>query len=169
MNDRKKLLVHIRRVSGLFESAIRNGPDGSLEGKFKEEHPTFIHHSVGFYLIGSLAYLEGEDGSYSWNRESNSQSNFDGFANDNPSPPKESFSSRGITKANLDALACVRNAIAHNNGDLSKNNDKKCVSKVSNANLPGVILDGSFVTLEKELLEYIRVSTIAVRNYHGEC
>lgn len=167
MNDRTKLIVHIRRISGLFENAIRNGPDGSLEGKFEHEHPTFIHHSVGFYLVGSLAYLEGEDGSYSWNNPSATYSDFDSFANTNPSP-KERFSSRGITKENLNALACIRNAVAHNNGDLSKNNDKGCLVKVSAAKLPGVALDGSVVTLEKELLEYVRVSTLAVRIYHGD-
>jgi len=89
--DRTKLLVHIRRISSLFENAMRNGPDGTLEGKFRHEHPTFINHSVGFYLIGCLAYLEGEDGIYSWNRPSLANSDFDAFANSYPPPPKESF------------------------------------------------------------------------------
>jgi len=167
-NNRTKLLVHIRRISGLFESAIRNGPDGSLEGKFQHEHPTFINHSVGFYLIGSLAYLEGEDGTYSWNKPSQANSDFDVFASSFPPSPKQSFMSRCITKANLNALACIRNAVAHNDGDLAKNTDTNSLAKVTTANLPGVTLNGSVVTLEEELLEYVRVSTLAVRNYHGD-
>jgi len=166
--DRTKLLVHIRRISSLFENAMRNGPDGTLEGKFRHEHPTFINHSVGFYLIGCLAYLEGEDGMYSWNRPSLANSDFDAFANSYPPPPKESFSSIGITKANLDALACIRNAVAHNNGDLAENKDINSLAKVNVANLSGVTLNGSVVTLKEELLGYVRLSTLAVRNYHGD-
>ncbi len=62
MADRTKLLVHFRRLSGVLGSAIRNGPDGTLEGGFAAEHPAFVHHACAFYLIGCLAYLESENG-----------------------------------------------------------------------------------------------------------
>ncbi|MEJ1404381.1 MAG: hypothetical protein RPU73_11015 [Candidatus Sedimenticola sp. (ex Thyasira tokunagai)] len=151
----------------MFESAFRNGPDGTLDGKHGLEHPVFIHHSVGFYLIGCFAYLEGEDGTCSWKQPSQNNSDFDTFASSNP-PSKTSFSTRGITTESLNALVCIRNAIAHNDGDLSKNNDRSSLSKVTTANLPGVVINENTVTLEKELLEFIRVSALAVRQYHGD-
>lgn len=168
MTDRTKLLVHIRRISGLFENAIRNGPDGSLEGKFQVEHPTFVNYSLGFYLVGCLAYLEGEDGACSWNKPSLHHSDFDTFAAVYPGQPKVSYSARGITKANLDALICIRNAVAHHDGDLAKNYDPNSFLKVAAANLPGITLNGSVLTLQTDFLEFVRVATLAVRNYYGE-
>jgi len=50
MPDRTKLLVHLRRLSTMFENAFANGLDGSLVGKFEVEHPIFIHHACSFYL-----------------------------------------------------------------------------------------------------------------------
>lgn len=168
MTNRTKLLVHLRRISGLFANAIRNGPDGSLEGKFQVEHPTFVNYSLGFYLVGCLAYLEGEDGSYSWNKSSLHHSDFDTFAAVYPGQPKASYSARGITKSNLNALACIRNAVAHHDGDLAKNRDPNSLPMVAAAGLPGVILSGSVVTLEADFLEFVRLAALAVRNYYGE-
>lgn len=168
MPDRTKLLIHLRRLSGLFENAFRNGPDGTLVGKFASEQPVFIHHSCAFYLAGCLAFLEGEDGAYSWNNAGANNSNFDTFVVGHPAPPKYSYGSRGINKANLDALAQVRNAVVHHDGDLAKNRNTQSVVMVTAANLPGVLLSGSVVTLEAPFLEYVRVATLAVRNYHGE-
>ncbi|MGB5874016.1 MAG: hypothetical protein WBH56_09845 [Bacteroidota bacterium] len=168
MSDRRKLLVHLRRISGVFEKVVRNGPNGSLEGKFQAEHPTFVNYTLGFYLVGCLAYLEGEDGSHSWNNPSQSYSDVDAFAAAHPPPPRESYSARGITKANLDALACIRNAVAHNDGDLAKNRDQNCAAKVVAANLPGVVVNGSVVTLEAAFLEFVRVAALSVRTYYGK-
>jgi hypothetical protein len=36
------------------------------------------------------------------------------------------------------------------------------------ANIPGVALSGSNVTLEAEFLEFVRVASLAVRMYYGE-
>lgn len=168
MPDRTKFLVHLRRLSGLFQNAFANGPDGTLEGKFKAEQPIFIHHSCAFYLAGCLAFLEGEDGSYSWNKPSASNPDFDSFVANNPAAPKTSYGARGINKASMDALACIRNAVTHNANDLSKNTNKKCVVIVTAANLPGVALAGNLVSLDAPFLEFVRVATLAVRNYHGE-
>ncbi len=68
----------------------------------------------------------------------------------------------------MDALVCIRNAVTHNDGDLSKNRDKKSASIVTAANLPGVTLDGTVVKLDAPFLDFVRVGTLAVRNYHGE-
>ena len=167
MNNRNKLLVHINRLNTVFNNAIEYGPDGSLTGKFKEEHPLFIHHSIGFYLIGCFAYLASEKGDYSWNKPGNEFTCFDTFAKVHP-VKKESYFDRGITKSSLSALACIRNAVAHNDCDLSLNRDPSSLSQVKNTHLPGVILEQNEVRLEKDLLGFIRIATYSVRHYHGE-
>jgi hypothetical protein len=171
MADRTKLLVHFRRLSGILESAILNGPDGTFEGKFAAEHPVFVHHACSFYLIGCLAYLEGEDGAYSWNLPSAGHSDFDTFADAYPPSPKASFLSQGISKVSLRALADIRNAVAHHAGNISQLRRAKSidiVGQVTAANLPGVSMSGSVVTLEAPFLEYVRIAALSVRIYHGE-
>ena len=171
MTNRTKLLVHFRRLSNLLGSAIRNGPDGTLDGHFAAEHPEFVHHACAFYLIGMLAYLEGEDGAYSWNEPSHRSANFDDFARSNPPAPRSSFASNGVNTASLRALANIRNAVAHKAGDLSQLRRAagfNVVAEVAILNLPGVVLVGSVVTLEGPFLEFARVAGLAVRNYHGE-
>ncbi len=168
MTDRTKLLVHINRISTVFRNAILNGPDGSLEGKFKDEHPHYINHSLGFYIMGCLAYLTSEGGEYSWKKSSPTFESFDEFAQSFPEPPRSCYLERGISEVTLDALACIRNAVAHNSCDLAANNDKESLEKVASANIPGVILDGSIVTLEEPLLDFVRQATYAVRKYHGD-
>lgn len=171
MTDRTKLLVHFRRLSGVLESAIRNGPDGTLEGKFAAEHPVFVHHACSFYLIGCLAYLEGEDGAYSWELPSPSHSDFDMFAAGYPPPPNTPYLSRGISKASLRTLADIRNAVAHHAGNLSQLRRAKSVdivSQVAAAQLPGVSLCGTVITLEAPFLEFVRLAALSVRNFHEE-
>lgn len=171
MVNRTKLLVHFRRLSGVFGSAIRNGPDGTLEGKFSDEHPVFVHHACSFYLIGCLAYLEGEDGAYSWDIPSASHTDFDTFAGSFPPPPKTSFLSRGVSKASLRLLADIRNAVTHYAGDISRLHRARkvdIVGQVTAANLPGVTLAGSVITLEPPFLEFVRLAALSVRNFHGE-
>lgn len=168
MPDRTKLLVHLRRLSPLLEGAFRNGPGGTLEGKFAAEQPVFIHYGCTFYLAGCLAFLEGEDGVHSWDIPSAAHSDFDTFVASYPPPPKSSFNFRGINNAAMNALASIRNAVVHNAGDLAKNNDKKSLAIVKAAALPGVSLTGTVVTLEAPFLDFVRVATLAVRNYHGE-
>lgn len=168
MTNRTKLLVHLRRLSNLLESAFRNGPDGTLEGKFAAEQPVFIHHGNAFYLAGCLALLEGEDGSYSWNIPSSSNPDFDSFVASYPAHPNIPFSTRGICIAAMDALACIRNAVVHHDGDIEKNRNQQSLAIVSAANLPGVSLVGTVVHLEAPFLDFVRLATLAVRNYHGE-
>jgi hypothetical protein len=171
MPDRTKLLVHLRRLSNLLDSAIRNGPDGALEGKFAGEHPAFVHHACAFYLIGCFAYLEGENGPYSWDIPSATHPDFDSFALAFPKTPKASFHARGIHSVALRALANVRNAVAHHDGDLAKlmrARKTDVLAEVELGSLPGVVLTGSIVTLEAPCLEFVRVATLAARNYQGE-
>jgi hypothetical protein len=168
MADRTKLLVHFRRLSTVFQNAVAHGPDGSLTGKFETEHPIFVHYACAFYLAGCLAFLEGEDGAYSWNRRSASYADFDQFVDSYPPVPKASYAKRGVNKAALHALACVRNAVIHHDGDLAQNRDRQCLGTVAAAHLPGVILTGSVVRLEAAFLGFVRLAALAVRNYYGE-
>jgi hypothetical protein len=164
MANRTKILVHVRRLHTVLWNAMRQGPDGQIK---PSEQPDFVHYANALYLAGMLAFLEGEDGEYSWNKPSSSHADFDSFANTHP-PRRKTFSSRNITRANLNALAQIRNAVVHNDGDLSKNKEQKALAMVTAARLPGVSLNGSVITLEEELFEYVRVSTLAVRQYHGD-
>jgi hypothetical protein len=115
-----------------------------------------------------LANLEGEDGAYSWTKQGAQSPDFDAFVATYPAPPKQSYASRSINKATLNALAQVRNAVVHNGDDLSKKKNPQSLAMVTAANLPGVSLQRSFVTLDVPFLEFVRGATLAVRNYHGE-
>jgi len=69
------------------------------------------------------------------------------------------------------ALADIRNAVAHYEGDLSKirrSSKVDVLAEVSGLNLPGVVLLGSAVTLEAPFLEHVRIAGLAVRHYFGE-
>jgi hypothetical protein len=168
MADRTKLLVHLRRLSNLLGRAFREGPDGTLEGKAGAEQPVFVHYGCAFYVAGSLAFLEGEDGAYSWNTVGASSPDFDKFVSGYPATPKASFASRGINKATMDAIAQIRNAVVHHDGDLAKNKNIQSLAMVTAARIPGVILSGSVVQLDAPFLDFVRVASLAVRNYHGE-
>ena len=115
-----------------------------------------------------MAFLEGEECAYSWNNSGASYTDFDVFASSYPTALRDSFSNLDITKDNLKALAEIRNTLAHNNGDLACNKNLNSLTLVSNANLPRVSISGSVVTLNEEFLEFVRLSTYVVRNYHGE-
>ena len=160
--------VHLRRISSIFEHAFSYGPDGSLNGKFAVEHPTFIHYGCAFYLAGCLAYLAGEDGECSWDKVGAKGSDFDRFVLTYPEPPKRNYASRNINKSTLKALVELRNAVVHNGGNLAKNYNPHSLDMVAAANIPGVSLERSFVTLEAPFLDFVRLATLAARNYHGE-
>jgi hypothetical protein len=164
--DRIKLLVHARRISGLLEGAIRNGPDGTLEGNFGTEHPLFVHHTLIFYLAGCMAYLENEDGLHSWHSAGVSFPDFDQYIASLPHDHR--FQLYGVSKGSLDALVCIRNACVHNGCDLSLNRDRNSIGKVNSASVSGVSLSGTSISLQQEFLEFVRLSTIAVRAYHGD-
>ena len=164
--DRTKLLVHVRRISSLLEKAIREGPDGTLEGKFSNEHPEFVHHASVFYLAGCMAYLENEGGIKSWDMTGLHHTDFDDFIASLPA--NHPIHSKQMSKASLDALVCIRNACVHNTDDLSGNRDPNSLAKVQGANLPGVVLTGAKVSLNPEFLEFARLATLMVRTYHGD-
>jgi len=65
-----------------------------------------------------------------------------------PVPPKSSYGARGINKASLNALAHVRNAVIHHDGNLAMNRNRQSLAIVTAANLPGVTLLGSVENFE---------------------
>ncbi len=165
--DRTKILVHLRRIPNLLGNAFRHGPDGSLDGEFATEHPVFVHQSCGFYLLGCLAYLVDEAGEYSWNKPGLNFADFDLFCDSFPAD--RSWKERGIAKDRMCALAEIRNAAAHNGYDASRNRNRNSVTIIAAANIPGVEIESNGITsLREEFLEYVRLSCLAVRQYHGD-
>ena len=147
MPDRTKLLIHVSRLAQVIRAAHRQGPDPFRESTIlAAEQPEFVHYSTALYLAGCLAFLEGEDGAYSWTQPSPAHADFDSFVASHP-PGKTSFLSRGISSSALNALACIRNAVTHNNGDLAKNRNKSCLALVSSAGIPDVTITGTVPSL----------------------
>jgi hypothetical protein len=171
VSNRTKLLIHFRRLPNLLSKAFEDGAAGTLDDKYAAEHPEFVHHACAFYLIGILAYLEGEGGKHSWNKRSERYGNFDFYVQSCPLAWDKKFSSKGINTASLQALADIRNAVVHNEGDLSRvyrAAKVDVVNEVLSLNIPGVVLTHSMVTLNRDFLEFVRQAGLAVRMYCGE-
>jgi hypothetical protein len=87
-------------------------------------------------------------------------------------PQKTNFANKNISKAGIEALICIRNAFIHNSNDLSLNRDTNSRTKVSSAQIPGVALNGSVVTLvsnrNNDFMEFVRMSLVAVAKYQGD-
>jgi len=166
MADRAEFLFYGRRLHNVSRMAINNGGDGSSHW---EANPKLCaHHMCATYLISGLAYLEGIYGTKSWHETGAKHSDFDAFIAASPRLAKGN-----ISKAGLDALVCIRNALTHNGGDLSKNADPSSLAKVTAANIEGVSLNGPIVTLKSDrkstdFMNYPRVSVVAVAQYHGD-
>lgn len=172
MTDRSKFRVFARRLHYGLRRAIEDG-DGRVDSEWVHvERPHFEHYTCGMYLIGSLAYLEGKYGETSWTRPSSMYADIDDFIANLSDPIRRKFRSFGVSRAGLDALVCIRNAITHNENDLSGNRDRSSVHKVRNASIVGVTLNGSVVTLSSnrtaDFMEYVRKSFVAVSMYHGD-
>ena len=170
MPDRTAFLMFGRRFHNLFMSAINHGI-GADEIKWQQELPLFNHYACVMYLSGCLAYLESTYGRCAWKNSQNGV-DFDTFTINNPAPPKTSFSNRNISKSSLDALVCIRNAVIHNNNDLSQNNDTASLAKVTAASIDGVSLNGSIVTLsstqQEDFMNHVRLCLVAVAQFYGD-
>lgn len=166
MPDRAEFLFYGRRLHNVLRMAINNGGDGSPHW---ENNPKLCqHHACATYLISGLAYLEGIYGVKSWDQPGANHNDFDAFIAASPR-----LNNKNISKAGLDALVCIRNALTHNGGDLSKNADPSSLAKVTAANIVGVSLNGPMVTLESDdkgidFMAYPRISVVAVAQYHGD-
>ncbi|MBK9237128.1 MAG: hypothetical protein IPO19_14470 [Rhodoferax sp.] len=130
----------------------------------------YEHYACGMYLAGTLAFLEGRYGSKPW-KASGRGISLDEFLAERDDKRKEPLQIAGVCVAGLDALVCIRNAVTHNDGDLSKNIDSQSLSKVSAAALPGVQIVGNSVRLSSgysvDFMKYVRESFVAVSMLHG--
>lgn len=170
MADRAEFLIHARRLHNALRHAVENidvAPD-----KLAIERPLFEHFASGIYLAGCLAFLEGKYGTQPWLPKLPQQVPFDHFLQQLPSKTASILSAAGISQKGVEALVCIRNAVTHNDSDLAKNNDKTCLAKVTAANLPGVAINGSVVTLSStesaDFMEYVRKSLVAISMFHGD-
>lgn len=170
MVNRNEFLIHARRLHNALRHAVENmdvAPD-----KLAVERPLFEHFASGMYLAGCLAFLEGKYGTQPWLPNPPQQSSFDQFLQQLPPKAARTFSVAGISQSGVEALVCIRNAVTHNDSDLAKNNDKSCLAKVTAANLPGVAISGSVVTLSStaniDFMEYVRKSLVALSMFHGD-
>lgn len=170
MTDRAKFLIHARRLHNALRHAIEN-MDTPPE-KLTTERPLFEHFASGIYLAGCLAFLEGRYGKNPWLPASPQQGTFDHFLQQLPPKQAGVFSSAGISQRGVEALVCIRNALTHNSSDIAKNKDPSCFTKVITAEIPGVALSGSVVTLSSDanvdFMEYVRMSVIAISMFHGD-
>ena len=169
MVNRTEFIMYARR----FHNALRREIDDMdvSPDKLPAERPLFEHFACGLYLAGCLAFLEGKYGIKPWLPKSPQQGTFDQFLLNLPEKPASIFSAAGISQSGVETLVCIRNAVTHNDGDLAKNTDKTCLAKVTAANLPGVSVSSSLVTLSSnastDFMEYVRKSFVAISMFHG--
>ena len=169
MTDRSNFLIYARRIHNALRHAIEDG-DGREDAKWiVDERPLFEHAACGMYLIGCLAYLEGKYGKKSWDSSSVSQLGFDSYVVD---LTRKNIYNAGVSKNGLDALVCIRDALTHNENDLSKNRNSASFGIVSSAAIPGVALSGTVAALSSndktDFMSYVRLSLVAVAMYHGD-
>jgi len=166
MDDRDVFLFYARRMHNAFRTLILNNGDGSPHWIKNPE--LCSHHLCGTYLTGALTFLEGKYQNNAWHLSGKTGSNFDLFLQNNTK-----LVGKGISSDRVDAFVCIRNAVVHNNCDLSKNSDRQSLSKVINANFGGIIsLNGSVFTLisngSHDFMALVRISMVAVAQYHGD-
>ena len=172
MAHRSEFLIFGRRLHNALRHAIEDGEGRTDDEWINVERPLFEHGACGIYLAGCMSFLEGRYGTRAWIQSPVNAMSFDDFIQSLDDPAKSNFTNAGINEAGIEALVCIRNAITHNNNDLSKNNDATCVAKVVAASIPGVLLSGTIVALQSntsvDFMEYARKCFVAVSQYHGE-
>jgi DNA-directed RNA polymerase subunit H (RpoH/RPB5) len=123
------------------------------------------------YLAGTLSFLEGKYGVSPW-KGSPAVTCLDSFLAKPGDKRCAYLRQAGVSERGLEALVCIRNAVVHNDSNLSKNKDKKALAKVSAAALPGVSLSSAVVRLVStqrgDFMEYVRKSFVAVSMQHGD-
>lgn len=170
MGERTSFLMYARRLHNALRYAISSGDGRTDDEWLNVEKPQFTQYACGMYLIGCLSYLEGKYGKRCWSVAGKNHSSFEEYKNGLKERRKTALSP--VTVESLDALICIRNGVTHNESDLSRNDDANCVSKVTQAAIPGVLLTGTVVTLQSDdtvdFMESVRKAFIAVSGYHGE-
>ena len=165
-----EILIFGRRLHNALRKSIEDGDGRTDDDWTKTERPIYEHYSCGLYLTGTFSFIEGKLGTRSWHKPGKNHADFNSFLLSLKGEHKTNPMVSGVSEEGLDALVCIRNAITHNNNDLTKNNDTTCLSKVTNAKIPGVTVVQGIVTLTSnntvDCMEYMRRSFIAVTMYH---
>ena len=165
MAKRSEFLVLARRLHDAFRHAVTDGDGHTDETWITSEKPLFDHYACGMYLAGTLAFIGGRYGKSAW------AGKLDSFVGGRPENQRKNYQKAKVSEATCDALVCIRNAVTHNDADLSKNDDKSSLSKVAAASIPGVSLAGSIVSLSSEppedFMNTVRLVFVAVSNLNG--
>lgn len=168
MPTRSEILTLGRRLHNALRYAVEDSDNYHSE---KVSRKDFEHYACGMYLAGTLAFLEGKYGTKPW-QASGSLLNLDAFLSELGDKRALQLKNEGISESGLQALICIRNAVVHNDGNLSKNTDRDSALKVSIAAIPGVTLSDSVVQLstshDLDFMEYVRKSFVAVSMQHGD-
>ena len=170
MSDRTELLMYARRLHNALRSIIDDGDGRTDEHWINVEKPIFEHYVCSMYLSGVLSYLEDKYGQRPWNLDGESYSNFNQYIENSGI---KSFQLLELSSSKIEALVCIRNAVMHNGGDLSKNRDINCFDKVHSENIPNIFFDGTVIKLKSsnyqdDFMEFVRQSFLAVAMHHGD-
>lgn len=172
MAGRTEFIIYARRVHNALRHAIEDGDGRTDDQWLHKERPLFEHYSCAIYLAGCLSFLEDKYGTRPWRIPAKTHLTLDSFIQDLPDHPRDRFTEIGVSDAGLEALICIRNALTHNDSDLSRNEDKTCIDTVPAAAIPGVAITGNVVRLMSnrtvDFMEYERRSLVAVSMYHGD-
>lgn len=160
-------LVFGRRLHNAFRYAINNGDGRNDDQWLLKEKPKFEHYTCGMYLTGNLSFLEGKYGKKCWKQTNPDYLDFNSFMQTLNEKQKNNFNNIGISEKGLEALICIRNAITHNNNDISKNDDCRCIEKVTELSILGVELNENIITLTKDFMEFVRLSFVALSFYQS--
>lgn len=168
MPTRSEVLTLGRRLHNALRHAVEDA-ENYHSGKVTRDD--FEHYACSMYLAGTMAFLEGKYGTNPW-QASGAAQDLDAFLSEAGNKRKEGLRKAGVSETGLKALVCIRNAVVHNDGDLSRNKDKKSAVTVCAANIPGVNVSGSVVRLisshDVDFMEYVRKSFVAVSMQHGD-
>ena len=165
MSERSEFLVLGRRLHDALRHAVSDGGGRTGAEWLQSEKPLFDHYACGWYLAGTLAFLEGRYGENAWSGA------LDSFVAAQSDDHQANYAKAKVTEATCDALVCIRNAIIHNDGDLAMNRDPDSLAKVTAAALPGVHFAGTVVKLSSEppadFMNTVRLCFVAVSGLHG--
>lgn len=170
MPERTELLMYARRLHNAFRDIIEDG-DGRTDNQWlKVERPIFEHYTCSMYLSGVISYLEDKYGKRPWSINGAHNTTFEHYITNSG---VKSFQVRELNCQKLEALVCIRNAVVHNGGDLSKNHDQNSLNKVTTACIPYISIDDSKVTLhstsqQADFMDFVRQCFLAVCMYHGD-
>jgi len=170
MSGRTELLMYSRRLHNAFRDAIEDGDGRTDEHWLYVERPLFEHYTCSMYLSGVMSYLEDKYGRQPWNTNGANYTTFESYI---ANSGIKSFQHWMLNCQKIEALVCIRNAVVHNGGDLSKNHDQNSLNKVTIAEIPFISINNSVVTLhstdyQADFMEFVRQCFLAVCMYHGD-